>query len=89
MKFQKGELEEAVVIAIFATTTQNGAIDGKTQAKLTIYYKFGCNYFCVIFRLTKTRKLANFFSEKINLGLHFRLTKISFNEIFLHRQIFL
>ena len=36
--FQDGELEEAVVVAKIATTTQHGAIDGKTQTKLTTYY---------------------------------------------------
>ena len=36
--FQDGELEEAVVVAKIATTTQHGAINGKTQTKLTTYY---------------------------------------------------
>ena len=29
--FSEGELEEKVVVAIFATTTQHGALEGKTQ----------------------------------------------------------
>ena len=36
--FETGELKEEVVIAKIATTTQHGAIDGKTQNKDTNYY---------------------------------------------------
>lgn len=36
--FSEGELEKEVVIAKFATTTQHGAIKGKTQTILTEYY---------------------------------------------------
>lgn len=32
------ELEDQVVVAIFATTTQHGAIEGKTQTHMTEYY---------------------------------------------------
>ena len=36
--FQTGELEEKVVCAKFAHTTQHGAIEGKTQIKQVEYY---------------------------------------------------
>lgn len=34
----KEELEDQVVVAKFATTTQHGAIEGKTQTHMTEYY---------------------------------------------------
>ncbi len=36
--FKERELEKNVVVAHFATTTQHGAIPGKTQTKLVEYY---------------------------------------------------
>ncbi len=36
--FEEGELDEKVVVANFATTTQHGAIDGKTQTTHTQFY---------------------------------------------------
>ncbi len=36
--FSEGELEKEVVVANFATTTQHGAIKGKTQTKKVEYY---------------------------------------------------
>lgn len=36
--FKEGELEKEVVVAKFATTTQHGAIKGKTQTKEVEYY---------------------------------------------------
>jgi hypothetical protein len=36
--FSEGELEHELVVAKFATTTQHGAIKGKTQTKLVEYY---------------------------------------------------
>ena len=36
--FSEGELEEKVVVAFFATTTQHGAIEGKTQTRDTAFY---------------------------------------------------
>ena len=33
------ELEDQVLVAKFATTTQHGAIEGKTQTHMTEYYK--------------------------------------------------
>ena len=36
--FQSGELDEKVVIAKIATTTQHGAIEGKTQTRATQFY---------------------------------------------------
>lgn len=36
--FNEGELDENVVVAFFATTTQHGAIKGKSQSKLTQFY---------------------------------------------------
>jgi hypothetical protein len=36
--FEEGELNEEVVVAIFATTTQHGAIEGKTQKIPTQFY---------------------------------------------------
>lgn len=36
--FKTGELKEEVVVAKIATTTQHGAVEGKTQTKDTNYY---------------------------------------------------
>ena len=36
--FKSGELDEEVVVAKIATTTQHGAIEGKTQSSFTNYY---------------------------------------------------
>lgn len=36
--FNEGELDEKVVVAKIATTTQHGAIEGKTQSKKTQFY---------------------------------------------------
>ncbi len=36
--FRDGELDEEVVVAKFATTTQHGAIAGKTQEREVSYY---------------------------------------------------
>ena len=36
--FESGELEEEVVVSIFETTTQHGAIEGKTQSRKTRFY---------------------------------------------------
>jgi hypothetical protein len=36
--FSEGELTKEMVVAKFATTTQHGAIKGKTQTKLVEYY---------------------------------------------------
>ena len=36
--FEEGELNEEVVVAKIATTTQHGAIEGKTQSNLTQFY---------------------------------------------------
>ena len=36
--FQEGELNENMVVAKITTTTQHGAIEGKTQSRLTQFY---------------------------------------------------
>ena len=36
--FEEGELEREVVVAKFATTTQHGAIEGKSQTHIVDYY---------------------------------------------------
>lgn len=36
--FSEGELDEKVVVAEFATTSQHGAIEGKTQSNITKFY---------------------------------------------------
>ena len=36
--FTEGELDEKVVVAEFATTSQHGAMDGKTQSNITRFY---------------------------------------------------
>lgn len=36
--FQEGELEKEVVVAKYATTTQHGAMDGKSQSHIVNYY---------------------------------------------------
>ena len=41
----KEELVGQVVVAKFATTTQHGAIEGKTQTHMTEYYNLDMNHF--------------------------------------------
>lgn len=36
--FEEGELDKDVVVAKFATTTQHGAIEGKTQSHMVDFY---------------------------------------------------
>ncbi len=36
--FLEGELDERLVVAEFATTSQHGAIEGKTQSNITQFY---------------------------------------------------
>ncbi|MCB6367300.1 cell filamentation protein Fic, partial [Intestinibacillus massiliensis] len=36
--FAEGELDEKVVVAEFATTSQHGAMEGKTQSNITRFY---------------------------------------------------
>jgi hypothetical protein len=36
--FESGELQEELVVAKIATTTEHGAIDGKTQTKMVMYF---------------------------------------------------
>lgn len=36
--FKEGELDEKVVVRKFRTTTQHGALEGKTQSKEVKYY---------------------------------------------------
>ena len=38
--FEEGELNKEVVVAKYATTTQHGAIEGKTQTHEVDYYNF-------------------------------------------------
>ena len=38
--FEEGELDEKVVVRKFRTTTQHGALEGKTQSKEVKYYNF-------------------------------------------------
>ena len=43
--FDTGELEEKVVVAKIATTTQHGAISGKTQMNETTFYNLDITRF--------------------------------------------
>ena len=43
--FSEGELIKEVVVANFATTTQHGAIKGKTQTLKVEHYNLDVNYF--------------------------------------------
>ena len=36
--FESGELQEEVVVAKIATTTEHGAVKGKTQTKMVMYF---------------------------------------------------
>lgn len=44
--FDEQELDEEVVIAKIATTTQHGAISGKTQTKETNFYNLNASPAC-------------------------------------------
>ncbi|MGF6989948.1 hypothetical protein M2150_001191 [Lachnospiraceae bacterium PM6-15] len=56
--FSEGELDEKVVIAIIATTTHHGAMEGKTQTKNTQFYNLDA-IISVGYRVN-SRKATNF-----------------------------
>jgi hypothetical protein len=56
--FEEGELEEKVVISILETTTEHGAIEGKTQTKPTRFYNLDA-IISVGYRVN-SRKATNF-----------------------------
>lgn len=56
--FKEGELEEKVVISILETTTEHGAIEGKTQTKPTRFYNLDA-IISVGYRVN-SRKATNF-----------------------------
>jgi hypothetical protein len=56
--FEEGELEEKVVISILETTTEHGAIEGKTQTKPTRFYNLDA-IISVGYRIN-SRKATNF-----------------------------
>ena len=56
--FEEGELEEKVVISILETTTEHGAIAGKTQTKATNFYNLDA-IISVGYRVN-SRKATNF-----------------------------
>ena len=67
--FEEGELEKDVVVAKFATTTQHGAIEGKTQTHEVDYYNLDMiisvgyrvhSYRGVQFRMWATRVLKEY-----------------------------
>lgn len=41
--FAEGELDENMVVAFFATTTQHGSIEGKTQTHKVAFYNLEMN----------------------------------------------
>lgn len=45
--FEEGELNKDVVVAKYATTTQHGAIEGKTQTNETVTICNQLDYYCV------------------------------------------
>lgn len=56
--FEEGELVEAVVVSILETTTEHGAIEGKTQTKSTKFYNLDA-IISVGYRVN-SRKATNF-----------------------------
>lgn len=56
--FEEGELEEKVVVSILETTTEHGAIEGKTQTKPTKFYNLDA-IISVGYRVN-SRKATNF-----------------------------
>jgi hypothetical protein len=56
--FEEGELKEEVVISILETTTEHGAIEGKTQTKATKFYNLDA-IISVGYRVN-SRKATNF-----------------------------
>lgn len=56
--FKEGELEEKVVISILETTTEHGAVEGKTQTKATKFYNLDA-IISVGYRVN-SRKATNF-----------------------------
>lgn len=56
--FASGELDEKVVVAKIATTTQHGAISGKTQSKDTNFYNLDAAFMVlgVVYRVRLTLK---------------------------------
>jgi len=56
--FEEGELEEEVVISILETTSEHGAIEGKTQTKATKFYNLDA-IISVGYRVN-SRKATNF-----------------------------
>ncbi len=56
--FEEGELEEKVVVSILETTTEHGAIEGKTQTKPTRFYNLDA-IISVGYRVN-SRKATNF-----------------------------
>lgn len=67
--FDEGELEEEVVVSILETTTEHGAIQGKTQTKPTRFYNLDAiisvGYRVNSRKATKFRMLGNRHSERI------------------------
>ena len=72
--FSEGELDSQVVVAKFATTTQHGAIAGKTQSHITSFYNLdviiSVGYRVksprgVLFRKWATNVLRQYFPIKI------------------------
>ena len=56
--FEEGELVEEVVVSILETTTEHGAIEGKTQTKPTTFYNLDA-IISVGYRVN-SRKATNF-----------------------------
>lgn len=65
--FDSGELQEEVVVSILETTTQHGAIEGKTQTQKTRFY----NLDAIITSLTMES-----FAESVNRFLEFNEYRI-------------
>ena len=71
--FSEGELDSEVVISILATTTQHGAIEGKTQTSTTKFYNLDAiiavGYRVSSLRATRFRQWAtNILNEYIRKG---------------------
>lgn len=75
--FEEGELNKEVVVAKFATTTQHGAIQGKSQTHMVEYYNLDMiisvgyrvhSYRGVQFRMWATRVLKEYIVKGVALN---------------------
>lgn len=89
--FEEGELEQNVVVAKFATTTQHGAIKGKSQTHIVDFYNLDMiisvgyrvhSYRGVQFRMWATKVLKEYIVK--GFALNDDLLRISRKDILTH-----